>query len=618
MRSVKKDQVFFLCFQGCTLIHHEKYSRKFTLLDEHFMNKKILTHACFLLLTLLILIPCKGQTYALDWVSALDDPADSEDTFMAGAMDQHGNTWVCGFLRDSLDADPGPGVLWLASNGFLDFVVAKYAASGALIWAHNFGSAAHDMAYDLGVDLAGNVYVTGYFEGTVDFDPGAGTHYLSPSGRDIYVLSLDSTGVFRNVIQLNADFSDFATSIGVNHDGSFALTGGLTSALDFDPGSGITVVTSTYPGTDIFLAKYNPSFALEWVLDVEGDYVSQSGNSLCFDQSGNIYVSGIYTAGDFDPGPGVTSFPLPFGVSGSFLAKYSPTGNLVWASAHTGGLAPNHMSYSYNHQLAPDGAVVVGGSVYGQMDADPNPDSTRIISSSDVSNGNAFITCYNADGTVRFANSFGGILFDVVTDVGFRSDGSVLAAGVFQDLVDFDPGPATDIKLAVTLGDMYFSHFSPLGAYLGSVQISETGTADPNHIILTNDGGMVVCGGHATMCDFDPGAGSTLHDGGVSSDPFLAKYDLPPLAFESEQLPVQVQAYPNPVCDKLNIMGDGLGEELYLSLTDLSGHCVRAVTLPPSSVQATLDVHDLPSGAYLLLVKTSKGQEDTKKVMVLH
>ena len=185
--------------------------------------------------------------------------------------------------------------------------------------------------------------------------------------------------------------------------------------------------------------------------------------------------------------------------------------------------------------------------------------------------------------------------------------------------MDFDPGPGVDNKFAVTSSDMFFSLFSPTGVYLESVQMTETGTASPRSIFLTHENDLVVCGEYSNVCDFDPGAGSALHDGGVYYNPYLAKYSLPPLASKPAMENGQMQAFPNPVIDNLVIRAEGLQGEWLLSLADLSGHCIRSITFKPHDAQVMMDVHDLPAGTYLLQAETASGQKlSVQKVVVMH
>ena len=58
-----------------------------------------------------------------------------------------------------------------------------------------FGGTVDDESFSVAVDSSGNVYTTGYFTGTVDFDPGAGTANLTSNGQsDVFVSKLDSSG----------------------------------------------------------------------------------------------------------------------------------------------------------------------------------------------------------------------------------------------------------------------------------------------------------------------------------------------------------------------------------------------------------------------------------------
>lgn len=64
-------------------------------------------------------------------------------------------------------------------------------------WAKRIGSTSSEGSRSVAVDASGNSYITGYFAGTVDFDPGTGIFNLTSTGfEDIYVCKLDALGNF--------------------------------------------------------------------------------------------------------------------------------------------------------------------------------------------------------------------------------------------------------------------------------------------------------------------------------------------------------------------------------------------------------------------------------------
>ncbi|MBK8414372.1 MAG: SBBP repeat-containing protein [Bacteroidetes bacterium] len=113
--------------------------------------------------------------------------ADYETAFSVAA-DISGNVFVTGSFDGTSDFDPGSGVNNLTSAGFQDIFVVKLNASGNFVWAHQLGSVADDYGNSVAVDATGNLYLAGYFQTTVDFNPGAGTNALTSFVKMTFLL----------------------------------------------------------------------------------------------------------------------------------------------------------------------------------------------------------------------------------------------------------------------------------------------------------------------------------------------------------------------------------------------------------------------------------------------
>jgi hypothetical protein len=111
--------------------------------------------------------------------------------------------------------------------------------------------------YSLGIvtDVSGNIYTTGFFSGTVDFDPGSGFENLTSNGDyDIHICKLDSVGNFVWASNLGGLYTDFGRAIKVDASGNVYSVGMFTWVSDFDPSSGTHELTCA-GSTDIYLHK---------------------------------------------------------------------------------------------------------------------------------------------------------------------------------------------------------------------------------------------------------------------------------------------------------------------------------------------------------------------------
>ena len=117
------------------------------------------------------------------------------DSGWSVAVGSAGNVNTTGVLTFPGDVDPGAGATDLTSGGSVDVFVSKLDSSGDLVWAKSFGGSEDDYCESVAVDSSGNVYTTGRFFYTFDFDPGAGTVNLTQYGSaDGFVSKLDSSG----------------------------------------------------------------------------------------------------------------------------------------------------------------------------------------------------------------------------------------------------------------------------------------------------------------------------------------------------------------------------------------------------------------------------------------
>jgi Secretion system C-terminal sorting domain/Beta-propeller repeat len=130
-----------------------------------------------------------------EWFKTIGDP-NRGDQAQSLTIDNSGNVYITGNLGGTADFDTSNDTANLYINGIWDIFVAAYDASGNYLWAYSFGNSSWDEGNDVAINLMGNVYVTGYFENLVDFDPGDDTYNLTSLGsKDVFFVKFSPSTV---------------------------------------------------------------------------------------------------------------------------------------------------------------------------------------------------------------------------------------------------------------------------------------------------------------------------------------------------------------------------------------------------------------------------------------
>jgi hypothetical protein len=299
--------------------------------------------------------------------------------------------------------------------------------------AFGFGGTDWDVGHSITTDPDGNVYLTGRFVGTADFDA---THSLTATNpRDAFVAKFDSTGACQWVNDLGANYfgksgvvvqgsSVYVAWPGAVWDGGTLVGSGTLTVSQFDATSGASSwATQLTPlGTP---PTYTP-----W-MNV-GVAVGPS--------SGSVYVCGSNYGS---------------GAAQAVVARLDPsTGAAVWQSIAT----PGSNSNAFATGLAVDAAenVYVSGTYKGTVDFNPASGATANLTSVSYTTGNganktvvstndAFVWKLTSGGAYVWAGGMGGTGIDYATGIAVDGAGRVNVIGLWYpgSANDFDPGPGT-------------------------------------------------------------------------------------------------------------------------------------------------------------------------------
>jgi hypothetical protein len=256
-----------------------------------------------------------------------------QDGAQSVCVDINNNAYVTGNFFDTLvifDSD----TLHNGSGGGTTFLT-KYSSTGNVLWATAPPAYGINAGYDLAADAVGNVFLAGYFNGSIDFGGWWYTGNLF-THNNAYLAKYDSAG---NVIWAKV------TGGGISQQGTVAVaTDASGNAYLTGTFTGDTLLIGTqllhnpgYPSNDMFIAKFNPGGQVDWAKAASNTHGSVSGNHIATYRNQAVYVTGGYADSLFifdSTTVSVSPFSLP-----QYLLQLDTGGSLQCSFAIGGGSA---------------------------------------------------------------------------------------------------------------------------------------------------------------------------------------------------------------------------------------------------------------------------------------
>ncbi len=411
-------------------------------------------------------------------------------------LDGSGNPIICGRYNHTIsvfvDFDPGSGTFLLNggnSSGLSAFVL-KLSSAGNFIWASSTSAGVYPYSMIRNTDES--IVLTGGFAANVDFDPGPGTFLLSTPisttnayGENSFVWKLSSNGNFL----FAKKFGNIAYSLGgcgapdypcaeagrsicSDQMNDLYITGLFTGNADFDPGtSNFTLTTS---GTDAYLLKLSVNGDFIWAQKFGANTTTtERGTSVAVDINNNVLVSGLYSSTtDFDNSAANVNLTSTGG-SDVFLIKLSPSGNLVWAKSIGGGPINSLDDFQSKIFMAENGtSFILSGNFQGTMDFDPN---AGVYNRTSAGSTDCFFAKYNTDGSLSWAQSFGGAGLDELCKLTLRN-GKIAICGKYSGPADMDPNASVFNLTSVTIPEIFLSFFDECLPTTNSLTVSSCGS----------------------------------------------------------------------------------------------------------------------------------------------
>ena len=453
-----------------------------------------------------------GQNAFLERLSIMDGPGILHPTDMK--VDGDGNIIIIGNCFDRVDLNPGPDSaiydVPYPGNLYMPVFILKLDSLGNYLWS-GILPAVDYRSEELQIDGDGNIYLSGMFGDTLDFDisdTGVFNRHAIAPNDDAFLLKLAPNGAFQWVKTFGRAGSFYVYDIAVDHSGNILFTGNATGTnLVFHPdaaGPVYNAYSKTY-----YVLKYDSTGAFVWLRQFGSFFTQYDCEQVEVTSKNEVIIGGEFDGTvDFNPGPGVFNISSQQNTDDAFILKLDSNGIFQWARRF--GNDWNDMVYDM--KISPDDKLFFTGYLADSMDFDPGP---GIYFAKSPQWYTTYVLKLDADSA-----SFEWVKPFVLTDPGnvdFRDlhidrDGGVYTTGDFKR--EFYVHPDTSVnnyrlpsstQSTKTYRDAFIHKFDSAGNYMWAHSVNSNEFQRGKAVATTPGGGVLWVGEFNNTVDFGLG-----------------------------------------------------------------------------------------------------------------
>jgi hypothetical protein len=520
------------------------------------------------------------------------------------AIDATGNVYLAGSTTGS-----GTAIATIGSHQTMiggatsDAFLVKFNSSGVRQWGTYYGGSDNDYGSSCATDATGNVYMTGFTEGSATAIATIGSHQSAFGGfSDAFLVKFNSSGVRQWGTYYGGSGNDDGSSCATDAIGNVYLAGNTESI-----GGAIATLGShqtAFGGDfDAFLVKFNSAGVRQWGT-FYGDSGLDFGNSCATDATGNVYMT-AYTDGSATAIATLGSHQTASGGNfDAFLVKFNSSGVRQWGTYYGGS------DNDYGSSCATDAT----GNVYLAGSTDGSATSIATIGSHQSSYGgganDAFLVKFNSAGVRQWGTYYGGTggeydgscAIDAIGNVylAARTNSSSIAIstiGSHQSVYGGGPSDAFLVKFNSAGVRQWGTYYGGTGGeYDGSCAIDAIGNVYLAGTTTSSLTAISTIGSHQSVC-------------GGTSDAFLVKFNESTSVGINEVIANSISIYPNPNNGVFTIE---LNETTQVIITNVLGHVLLNSTFEAG--KQILDIKNNANGIYFVQL-TQNGKQETIKLI---